>query len=671
MPGPVPVPGSDPDRGLAGPAGAGLDAPASGFTGGDALDVDGVGWDGPPPAWLTALDLAGADDPPVEPERWPAGDAGPWPDHDGPPWQDPDSGSWPDDAAGLEGDLRPWSGGDAQLGWPIFGEVPPSPQVAALLAAVGVGDLDEFDLVEAIAAWERIGAWAAAQQVRALAELVSRPMFAGLSSLRDGLDPVRAAALEVSARLRISIREADQRIDLALALTRDRQATLAALGEGRIDYWRAKTLADGLGVLDHPGSAAAVEAQLLEVAGQLSRAGLRAKVATAVAVADPAAAEQRHARASQDRQVRCRPEPDGMGSTWALMSAYDTATLDRVLDAAADGIRQAIPNDPRTHAQRRADALAHLAHTAWQTGQLGAAPGGSRCCRGGCTRSASGANTGDARDKGTRRGRHRRVRSGRDRRCPSGDVDRGGDACTCGQTRASRGEGDNEGRADPGGVGDNGADGRGRGCRCGCGGAGTIRLRPGRRPQIAVLVPYSTLIGIDEHPADLAGYGPLPASVARRIAAEGTWRRLLTDPATGQLLDYGTTRYRPPPHLADHVIMRDQTCCGIACTRPAAACDLDHTIGYPHGPTADWNLGPPCRPHHNGKTHAGWHLSQPGPGRFQWRSPTGHHYDRPPTQIGPTPHPPPASPQPAANTQPPPARDNPRTTDTDPDPPPF
>jgi Domain of unknown function (DUF222) len=630
MPGPGPVPASDPDGGVAGPPGAGVDAAGAAFTGAQDAALDRTGWDGPP-GWLTAMDLAATDDPPVEPEPWADRDNGPWADLDsGPwadldsgPWADPDSVPWPDQAPGPEGDLGPWPGGDARMGWPVFGEVPPSSRVAALLASVGVGELDEFDLVEAVAAWERIGAWAAAHQVRALAELVSRPMFAGLSSLRDGVDPVRAVALEVSARLRISLREADQRIDLALALTRDGTATLAALGEGRIDYWRAKTLTDGVAVLADRSTAARVEDELLEVAGQLSRAGLRAKVATAVAAADPAAAEQRHQRASQDRQVRCRPEPDGMGSTWSLMSAYDTATLDRVLDAAADGIRHANPNDPRTHAQRRADALAHLAHTAWQAGHLGVTAGDGSRCGGGCTCLASGSGS-------------------------RSDGSHGSDGGTRGGRRRS-----------------------GRACRCGCGGAGTIRLRPGRRPQIAVLVPYSTLIGIDEHPAELAGYGPLPASVARRIAADGTWRRLLTDPATGQLLDYGTTRYRPPQHLVDHVIMRDQTCCGIACTRPAAACDIDHTIGYPHGPTADWNLGPPCRPHHNGKTHALWELAQPERGRFQWRSPTGHHYDRPPTQIGPILHPPPASPQAEAKTEPPPAGDNARTADTDPDPPPF
>jgi Domain of unknown function (DUF222) len=367
-----------------------------------------------------------------------------------------------------------------------------------------------------------------------------------------------------------------------------------------------------------------------------------------------------------------------MGSTWSLMSGYDTATLDQVLDAAADGIRHANPNDPRTHAQRRADALAHLAHTAWQTGHIGAAPDShhsSLGCR--CTCSGSRGNTGDASNRGIRHGRHRRGRCGCDHMCPRGDLGSSRDddsgACTGWPTPADGG-GDDDSRASRGRVDDNGGGAHrssGRGCRCGCGGAGTIRLRRGRRPQIAVVVPYSTLIGIDEHPGDLAGYGPLPASVARRIAADGTWRRLLTDPATGRLLDYGTTRYRPPQDLVDHVVMRDQTCCGIACTRPAAACDIDHTIGYPDGPTADWNLGPPCRPHHNGKTHARWHLSQPDPGHFRWRSPTGHHYDRPPTQLGPILHPPPANPQTEAKTEPPPAGDDPRTTDTDPDPPPF
>ena len=77
----------------------------------------------------------------------------------------------------------------------------------------------------------------------------------------------------------------------------------------------------------------------------------------------------------------------------------------------------------------------------------------------------------------------------------------------------------------------------------------------------------------------------------RRLAAEGTWRRLLTDPASGAVLDYGRTRYEPPPELVDHVVARDRTCRWPTCDRPAGACELDHTLRYPFGATSAGDLG--------------------------------------------------------------------------------
>jgi hypothetical protein len=93
----------------------------------------------------------------------------------------------------------------------------------------------------------------------------------------------------------------------------------------------------------------------------------------------------------------------------------------------------------------------------------------------------------------------------------------------------------------------------------------------GMRPSIQIIVALSTLLGTDEQPGELAGHGPIPASVARRLAADesGTWRRLVTDPVTGQLLDYGQDTYRPPKDLAEFVIARDQTCTFPGCERPA------------------------------------------------------------------------------------------------------
>ncbi len=157
----------------------------------------------------------------------------------------------------------------------------------------------------------------------------------------------------------------------------------------------------------------------------------------------------------------------------------------------------------------------------------------------------------------------------------------------------------------------------------------------GRRPVVQVTVAVTTLLGLDDAPAELAGYGPIPASVARRIAQDGVWRRLLTDPASGALLDYGTTLYRPPQHLVDHVITRDRTCRGVTCGRPAHQCDLDHTIPAPAGVTADWNLAPLCRGlDHWAKTRRYWRLDQPEPGRFGWTSNTGHVYHIAPEAIG-------------------------------------
>jgi hypothetical protein len=107
--------------------------------------------------------------------------------------------------------------------------------------------------------------------------------------------------------------------------------------------------------------------------------------------------------------------------------------------------------------------------------------------------------------------------------------------------------------------------------------AGTGPRRLGLRPTIQVSVALSTLLGQDEQPGELAGYGPIPAHVARRLAADrtGTWRRLVTD-ELGRLRDYGRTRYRPPADLHDFVVARDQTCAFPTCHRQASRCELDH-----------------------------------------------------------------------------------------------
>ncbi len=59
-----------------------------------------------------------------------------------------------------------------------------------------------------------------------------------------------------------------------------------------------------------------------------------------------------------------------------------------------------------------------------------------------------------------------------------------------------------------------------------------VPTRHGRRPAVQVTVALSTLLGRDEQPGELAGYGPICAELARDLAFDptGTWRRLITDP---------------------------------------------------------------------------------------------------------------------------------------------
>ena len=170
----------------------------------------------------------------------------------------------------------------------------------------------------------------------------------------------------------------------------------------------------------------------------------------------------------------------------------------------------------------------------------------------------------------------------------------------------------------------------------------------GRPTLVQVVVDLPTLLGLADHPGHLHGYGPIPATVARALAGDGTWQRLVIEPVTGHLLDAGTTRYRPNQELTDYVLTRSPVCDFPTCHTPATDCDIDHTIPYPKaeeegdesqdgeadeaaesreqrrsgGKTSASNCGPRCRRHHRLKTHGGWSV-EAAPRRI-------HHLDQPP-----------------------------------------
>ena len=163
-----------------------------------------------------------------------------------------------------------------------------------------------------------------------------------------------------------------------------------------------------------------------------------------------------------------------------------------------------------------------------------------------------------------------------------------------------------------------------------------------KRVETQVVIDLATLLGLADNPGEIVGYGPIPAVLARRLAGESeAWRRLVTDPVTGHVLDYGHRTYQPPAALREYVLARDRVCQFPGCAQPAFRCDIDHVVAFTAtaegGSTSADNLIVLCRRHHRLKTHNHWRVdittpAQGPPGAnsggvvIQWTSPRGGVY---------------------------------------------
>jgi hypothetical protein len=162
----------------------------------------------------------------------------------------------------------------------------------------------------------------------------------------------------------------------------------------------------------------------------------------------------------------------------------------------------------------------------------------------------------------------------------------------------------------------------------------TSTRRSWLRAEIGVVIDLSSLLGLTDTPGELAGYGPIPAADIRAMLTEpGTMlRRLVTDPITGVLVDYGRSRYRPDAHLTGLTKARDVTCRYPGCAANALYCDGEHCNPYPTGATSAANLCQVCRRHHLRKTFDHFDYTRPDPatGETIWTTPLGFTYRQAP-----------------------------------------
>ncbi len=146
-----------------------------------------------------------------------------------------------------------------------------------------------------------------------------------------------------------------------------------------------------------------------------------------------------------------------------------------------------------------------------------------------------------------------------------------------------------------------------------------------------------------DEPAVVAGHGPIPAPVARRMVADlpdeaRTWiRRLYTDPDTGRLVAMESAARLFPAGLRRFLIARDQYCRTTWCGAPIR--HADHVV--PHqagGETSVANGQGLCEACNQIKTMPGWQ-AEPDPcgagAMVTTTTPTGHEYEsRPPDPPG-------------------------------------
>jgi hypothetical protein len=125
-----------------------------------------------------------------------------------------------------------------------------------------------------------------------------------------------------------------------------------------------------------------------------------------------------------------------------------------------------------------------------------------------------------------------------------------------------------------------------------------------------------TLLGGDRTPADMCGYGPIPAAVARAMVARAaddrrsraTLRRLYAHPRSGALVSMESRARRFPRGLATFIELRDQRCRTPYCDAPIR--HRDHAQPWAEGgdTTAINGLGS-CESCNYAKEADGWRVS--------------------------------------------------------------
>ncbi len=512
---------------------------------------------------------------------------------------------------------------------PAWVFLPPGAELAAALENVRPQCLSPMALIEFIKAAERLAAWSAAMKASGMASFyrqrkaeaaeVSRP--AAIDSSGRPVDPERSWAAEIGAALHLSTNTTVRHMETALHLTGPLGATLTAVRTGSLTWSKALAISESTrGLSDH--DAQAVESHVLRRASSQTNANLRKSLRTQVAKHAAETEADRHRAATQERTCKIVPLANGMAGLWIVHTADKVQEMYVAVRAMADLAKRddsvGAPTGPPSQRATSQPAASQPATSQPATSQPARSnrpasseqPVSQETCE---------EATGDNESHQPAPADNGAPQSPED---TNGPDDQQPPKRTAEQCRA-------DAVADLfGHILSNGLDWLGR----------RLPDQHRRKPHIEVLIPASTLLGLDDDPCELSGYGPIPASLARQISADGTWRRLLTDPMNGTVLEASTTRHDPGALVSETLLARHPVCAWPGCNRSSRECDRDHGTPFAaSGQTSLAGLAPFCEYHHVIKDTPewGWATTNHPDGSVTLTTPTGHRYTTVPPARGP------------------------------------
>ena len=471
----------------------------------------------------------------------------------------------------------------------LLNSVPGIETLTALLA-IDPEDLSRSARVDYLSAVERQTGWLQALIQRAIVAVAgAEPSEA--DGIYEGVDD--AEREDISAALRMSGNSAQYKIDIARSLINTLPNTCSALATGEISPAHANVIARETAAAIREGlpteAIARIEESAIAHAEFHTPAQVGNKVRTMLAQVAPKEFEEIVVRARETRKVSMYRESDGMATVVAILPAEDAQT---VMSAIENFVIRANRRDEeaRNHA-----AKAEIIRAAF----IGRAPSTYENVKRKSGAGVSGAGVSGAGVSGEQ------IKMTPEEEAAFSN-EYAPDLRTMDMKRA-------DALSEIAGIAVSLSADEAKSHR--------------RSVSVNVTIDLPTLLGLKENPGQLTGYGVLPAQIMRALAGEGKWRRFITDPNTGTLLDYGRDSYQPPQDLVDYLIARDRTCRFPGCRQSAARADIDHAEAWEDGgETSAANLGALCRRHHRMKTHGGWKLTSNEDGSCNWESPDGHRY---------------------------------------------